>query len=835
MPYTDKKFHARFVDESSKKFYDSSFYKNPTPEHLEIIMPLVPSNYSIRHKGAWIYLNSGKTLPEYGWKIHISATLSNRQDILKRVTSVLLDKNISFKFNADEKTFRFLNSKTVDRGNSGKFITIYPVDLDEFKEIIRELYELLREYDGPYILSDKRYKDCKVLYYRYGGIAPNRTINSLGCEEYRIKDGFGNQIFDQRKPYFVLPQGVEDPFPSPTGHNTSSIILQDRYLIKKAIHYSNRGGVYIAEDLQNNSTVVIKETRPHTFYIGEKDALTIAREETIVLEKLKNERIVKCIGSFTEWENYYLVMEFCVGVDLIHYIQYNHPKMNYCINSSTVSLYRMSCFKILTQIIDVLEYLYQSNVYIVDLSPNNILIDEDCSVKFIDFESTSTFDKESHPRYGTLGYQPYYCVEDSPKQKIAKSLGAICVSMIYPINNLLSVKELKDPEYEVLNQFGIFPEQFIEFTRKLLAGKLISYVQMRKLIEEMLNVDDETEYKRLSIDSKSLFDDEKIAKTLRNCIDLDGRYRYFPTDPMTYQTNPINLAHGISGALLLLNKMNMNTGDIISKLCLYPCNKETLSAGLFTGISGVIWSLLETNNNSFAHKWLEALNETDYSNYESGIYHGIAGIGLTYLKAYYRLKSDEYLMKARQIGDILIKRSLKEREGVCWLNISNQKALGYGSGASGIAMYFLYLHIATGEKRYLEIGEDALKFELGCLREKERMLPKGYSENKQVVSNYVVDGSSGLLMALVRYWHYTQKNKYKDWVDFIAPSINTQFMIFPGIMTGSCGLANTCLDLYQFTGEEKYLNWAFSFEKNLIHSNPIRDNSGGIFLWKSPG
>ena len=60
-------------------------------------------------------------------------------------------------------------SKGGDRILTGKFITIYPNE-GEFIPLLDELHSALSNQPrGPYILTDKRWKNGNV-YYRYGGL-----------------------------------------------------------------------------------------------------------------------------------------------------------------------------------------------------------------------------------------------------------------------------------------------------------------------------------------------------------------------------------------------------------------------------------------------------------------------------------------------------------------------------------------------------------------------------------------------------------------------------------------------------------------------------------------
>ena len=87
-----------------------------------------------------------------------------------------------------------MNSKRWARQGAGKFITIYPFDEDQFVSVIEQLHQATRQFEGPYILSDRRYKDSKVVFYRYGGMSPFKVLNIKGekvpCCSHRPAKGY---------------------------------------------------------------------------------------------------------------------------------------------------------------------------------------------------------------------------------------------------------------------------------------------------------------------------------------------------------------------------------------------------------------------------------------------------------------------------------------------------------------------------------------------------------------------------------------------------------------------------------------------------------------------
>ncbi|MDR0626556.1 MAG: hypothetical protein LBG11_04725, partial [Bifidobacteriaceae bacterium] len=74
---------------------------------------------------------------------------------------------MSFKYLPSLDALFNQNRKYAPRSSSGKFVTIYPADDDEFIDLLYELDRRLGDADGPYILSDVQFGHGPV-YFRYG-------------------------------------------------------------------------------------------------------------------------------------------------------------------------------------------------------------------------------------------------------------------------------------------------------------------------------------------------------------------------------------------------------------------------------------------------------------------------------------------------------------------------------------------------------------------------------------------------------------------------------------------------------------------------------------------
>src|SRR5262249_51781518 len=139
--------------------------------------------------------------------------------------------------------------------------------------------------------------------------------------------------------------------------------------------------------------------------------------------------------------------------------------------------------------------------------------------------------------------------------------------------------------------------------------------------------------------------------------------------------------------------------------------------------------------------------------------------------------------------------------------------LGYAKGAAGIGLYLLYLSRATGESRFLQTGTAALEHDLTHLRDEpgtslSMVRRQADTAGTPESSPDWYEGTAGVGTALVRFWHVTREERYRDLLERIAPDAARTYADAPGLFHGMAGLGNFLLDLYQFTGKPIYLQQA---------------------------
>lgn len=421
----------------NKKFYEDYSKKYVNSEFTNIILSKINENWTINKDSIFLYVYCSQVLPNQGWKIHLSATLKNAKEVLDIASDVLIKNKIIFKCLLDMETIKMTSQKAYPRQSYGKFITIYPRNEEEFKFIICTLYEVLKDFEGPYILSDKRYLDCKVIYYRYGGFLPKFRYDTEGNAIYFIVDGHGNDIEDRRLPYFFLPDGIDDIYCNNVNDNSS--ILTKEYEIVKAIRFTNAGGVYLAKKKLNSQFVIIKEARPYTQLITEDiDAIFIRKEELKKLKELQHTGYVpNVINDFYDWEHFFIVEEYIEGYTLDEFVVKSNPFIRMG-TENQVREYMISIINIFIKIADFVSILHHDNMIYSDFSLENIMITTSFDVKIIDLEGCG-HDNSTVYRAVTKGFYDFIETKNLYASDIY-GLGCLLFSCILKKTNMLDIQ-----------------------------------------------------------------------------------------------------------------------------------------------------------------------------------------------------------------------------------------------------------------------------------------------------------------------------------------------------------------------------------------------------------
>ncbi|MEZ2346491.1 class III lanthionine synthetase LanKC [Terriglobus sp. RCC_193] len=746
-------------------------------------------------------------LPQSGWKVHVSASVWNDQRILGNVCDVLLPRDIPFKFALDRQVLTMMTHKLWARGGSGKFMTVYPQNVDECFEILEALYSVLRKEKGPFILSDRRYKDCRVLYYRFGGIWPTSRLEYTGLRTPVIPTPGGELVADIRQPYFSLPPWVDDPFAQEESDEAEDVLLNDRYRVIEALAFSNSGGVYLADDCQSSRTVIIKEARPYTLMYGtETDAPALLRREMELLEVLRPARIApEPYDFFQSWENSFLVEEYLGGVDLRSIMLSRSPLLQVYPTRNSSSRYFDDYRTIAMSLIDALSSVHAAGIIFGDLSANNIKVNPSTfQVSLLDFDGAYRPGTDTPIELYTPGFR-----RSAPELMAAEmyddlySVAAIMLYLMFPIAAAASLREdlfsgclsvmLRDIGWENTNLYPIISG---------LAANSMTLQEARILLEES-----STPVSCPLSAQPAEFDIDEAIKGLGDFLLAHlntNEASLFPADPFAYRTNSLGLGFGAAGVLYALTSCDVDIPSAGIDWLRDKCDTLSVSniaPGLLTGAAGIAWCLATLGEHDAAIQLMEVANNSPMRSAHHSLLYGMAGIGMANLYMHQRYERDDYLRSAVAIADQLIDTAIIDREGVFWQNGSNIH-VGLGYGQSGVALFLLRAYERTGESKYRSAGEKALAYDLAQAVERETGIvtfPRGTGEHTAVP--YIEEGSAGIVKVAMRYGMW-------DISDRILKDVHRKYAVSSGLFFGLGSFVDALTDAYLLSKDRKYLEMA---------------------------
>lgn len=733
----------------------------------------IPDEYIVIDGEHWInVLYKKQDLPKQGWKIHISSTSENAQETLDIVSSLMIERNISFKYVRSLFELDLKNAKYGDRGSSGKFITIYPSDIPQFLELLRVLEKNLSTLPkGPYILNDKRWFNSNV-YFRYGSFM-ERYYYKDGQKVYAIENLDGELVEDLRTPYYALPDFVDEPIEIKEMEELSeseiSPSLLDTLKIKEALHFSNGGGVYLALDKENNE-VVLKEGRPNTGIDAQyKDAFSRVINEGNILDKLNKAKYpVKKIEAFKAWEHSFLLEEYIEGKALSSWMVQNYPFNSSKHNES----YTKSCVNILTQLIEAIEEIHSFNVGMGDLQPANVVVNEKEEVRLIDFETASTID-DVHPGLMTPGFVGDLSMNREQSDWFA--LLRIARQLFVPVGTVQDISSNMDNihNYWIEKTFG---------------KEAINIIQKIQSIADRCGARPMEELMSTSGQFHEEFDLKTMIKKLRKGIfkDLSSKDILLPGDIRQFEmgTGKLNVLTGGFGVAMALHK----TGGVNKTVVEWIENQKIselidIENGLYTGkagIAAVLWEL------GYKQESMELFNSiTDFEDFKDvSLATGLSGIGLAFLGLDYELESDCYFEKSLKIANILERRFYENVPIIPFDEGIVDK--GIFTSWSGVSLFFSALYKKTKNNKWLLLAQKTLEKDLSLGLFDENGVY--HVDDDYRVLPYLAGGSCGLAIAIIELETNSRTNTWAKEIEGISKIARSKTFYNCGLFHGTAGI-----------------------------------------------
>ncbi|HYR09513.1 MAG TPA: class III lanthionine synthetase LanKC [Longimicrobium sp.] len=796
------------------------------PDYLDRLRLLLPESWRLFRQDIWLMAECPDVeLPVQGFKIHVSGTLANAEQVLDRVVPACVAARAQFKAVADPMLLSVVGSKNYGRGSSSKFLTIYPSTAESFVPLMQALHEATRDLESAYILSDRRFEESQLVFYRYGGIRLMYELDITGSRDPVILAPDGSRVPDPRGPVFQLPPWVTDPLGEPRDEaQDGPVVLNGRYEVQEALSHSNVGGVYRALDRQTGRRVVLKEARPQTALWrsgdGFVDAVAVLRREHDLLQRLAHLPFVPAVlDLFQEWEHTFLVEEMVEGVPLTRF----RARENVILIPFDGSRYRARRFclrfhPIATGLLDAVLALHHEGVIFGDLSPSNVLVDPaTTSVRLIDFESAYVRDGSESGEFSSVWATPGFKAPGRTRRgTLAPSddfyaLGMLLYSMLLPMQSLFEVAPAsKLPFLRRLCDAARLPPQVEGVitallddrpgdARALLAGwdPAVVPAAPRRTVARG---------ERTALVASLPALTAGMARHMVATADPARADRLWPADYTVFMSNPLSLAYGACGtALFLLDEAGGLPPELEAWILERPLSTTLYPPGLYTGLAGVAWTLEELGHPERAREVFAMACESPMRLADPTLFQGAAGWGMTGLMLHERSGDRGPLEAAREAGEHLLACAAESDEGLSWTNaLDGEVRHGMAYGASGIGLFLLRLHQATGEGRWVEAARRAMDFEVAHARTPRGRLKWGRNPGSRLVEPYWLHGGAGIGAALVRFHQVLGDPGYLALAERAADTAFTRYTVAPGVLEGLSGIGELLLDLHAATGEPRH-------------------------------
>ncbi|WP_058043457.1 class III lanthionine synthetase LanKC [Streptomyces roseifaciens] len=695
----------------------------------------LPEGWRREHQGVWQFLTPGDAakLPEQGWKIHVSATPGAAEETIEAAWNVCRRLGLPWKFLRSRQIVAAMNTKYAHRAASGKTVTVYPRTTDELRTALEELETAMRGRPGPYVLSDRRWNDGPVSV-RYGAFTLMWCELADGTRVPAMRTPQGQLVPDPRRPVFTVPPWADVPdFLAEQPAADGAPASLGGYEVRKALHFSNGGGVYLAAD-GHGGQVVLKEARPHAgLDANGLDAVARLRTEDAVLGRLGHLPFVpRRYGSFTAWEHHYLAMEYVEGETVSAWLGREHPLTRHRPAAAARSRFAASVVERMEQVAGCVRALHEAGVAFGDLHHRNILIRPDGTVALVDFELAAPLDSVRSAALGAPGFADPALTD--PREADLFALGCCQLAALVP----LTVLTLRNPRV-VASLIGLarasFPSLPAEFVRQMTELLALSPTLRPHLpppgtpagtpagAPGGIPTDPPT------LTAPTAPTAETLLQGISRSADPGRKDRRYPCDVAGYRPGAsMGLAYGTPGVLWARHAAGSTVSGEDVEWLANTALRAPLDAppGLYDGLAGAAWILHRLGHPQGANLVDRLLAGPLPAS--PGLFGGLSGIAHLFLDV--GLK-DEALALALRVRERVGVKGLLDRPGLMY-------------GWSGPAVLLARCAEVTGDLQWAAAAERAVRCDLVHARDVDGMLQMHSSSR---LLPYLAEGSAGVAMA----------------------------------------------------------------------------------------
>ena len=271
-------------------------------------------------------------------------------------------------------------------------------------------------------------------------------------------------------------------------------ILNGRYIIRSVLGQGGFGITYFAKDKLFEKEVAIKEFFPYglvsrDFYnnqvtvsredgadeIFEREKSKFLKEAQVMVKFRQDDGITEVTDFFESNNTAYIVMEYIDGITLREYVK---------------RYGRLDAGKLVEQgmkpLMNSLSRMHQAGMIHRDISPDNIMVLKDATVKLMDFGASRCFEETGLTRITKRCYSPIEQYQSNSKQGPYTDIYALCATMYMCVtgkNPPMSLERMVLDHLKAPSQYDISIPEGIE--RVLLKGMAVFPQDRYQTIEEM--------------------------------------------------------------------------------------------------------------------------------------------------------------------------------------------------------------------------------------------------------------------------------------------------------------------------------------------------------------
>lgn len=753
---------------------DSVYYESP--ERLDdgrtlFGRPEIPQGWQERSRGLWTILRpEAAALPEQGWKIHVSATPANAQKTLEMVWPRCVDAGVAFKFLRSRDAVLYANAKYADRSSSGKFITVYPPDDRRFAALLTELDADLAGLEGPYILTDLRYRSGPV-YVRYGAFTEQWCDGPDGTRVPAIRHPDGHLMEDDRRLTFTVPEWVVLPKilePSLRARDGSA---EDDfpYSVTEALHFSNAGGVYRATSRIDGEDVVLREARPYAGYDGDgADAVTRLRREHDILKTLEG---LSCVPRVVDyrivWEHHFLVEEYIEGTRLLDEVIQRYPLVLNDPEPSQLAEYASWAQDVAGRVSEALDAVHRRGVRFGDLHPGNIIVRPDGSVVLVDFEIAGDLNDDSPAPLGAPGFTAPRGATGLEADRHA--LDAVRLMLWLPLVEVTAMDETKTNTLLTVAE-GRFGVDLRSGPGSPGSGGRRRHLPGPDLAADRMRASGAESWPSIR---------DWLAAGILDSATPQRPDRLYPADPMVFVAGAgASLAHGAAGVLLALGRAGVRIPrehlDWLEHAALR--DEPDRRYGLYDGLLGAALVLRELGRPLAASRVLDRCRE-EPAPAGAGLFSGRSGVALAFLHLAVADGDRGLLRESLAMGDQLAELVYDP----AWA-----AEPGLLHGASGVALLMLRQYEVTGDDRYLDHAEHAVMRDFAHCVEMADGTVQIRAGNRHLL--YLDGGSAGPALVATAIAKHRDNAALAGRVEGVRRGCANEFVRQPGLFQGRAGL-----------------------------------------------